>query len=96
MVNACVEHAIPAAPAQAPQNAEKGKRQPTNLSLPAELLDRARQLKVNLSRACERGLREAVQEVEARQWAEENADLVKAYTAMVEREGLPLAKYRTF
>jgi antitoxin CcdA len=41
-------------------------------------------------------LREEVQEVEARQWAEQNAELVKAYTVMVEREGLPLAKYRTF
>jgi antitoxin CcdA len=78
------------------QTTDKAKRQPTNVSLPADLLDRARKLDINLSRACERGLREEVQEVEARRWAEQNTDLVKAYTAMVEREGLPLAKYRTF
>ena len=86
----------PAVQAQKSQIAEKIKRQATNVSLPSDLLDRARKLDVNLSRACERGLREEVQEVEARQWAEQNAELVKAYTAMVEREGLPLDKFRTF
>jgi antitoxin CcdA len=49
-----------------------------------------------LSRASERGVREEIQEAEARHWAEDNADLVAAYTAMVDRDGLPLAKYRTF
>lgn len=79
-----------------PERGARVTRKPTNVSLPSDLLERARELNVNVSRASERGLREEVQEVEARQWAEQNAELVKAYTAMVEREGLPLAKYRTF
>ena len=37
-----------------------------------------------------------VLETEARRWADDNAELVATYTAMVERDGLPLAKYRTF
>jgi antitoxin CcdA len=53
-------------------------------------------LPINVSRVGERGLREEVQEIKARKWSEQNAELVSAYTAMVEREGLPLAKYRTF
>jgi post-segregation antitoxin (ccd killing protein) len=54
------------------------------------------ELGINLSRASERGVREEIQETEARRWADDNAELVAAYTAMVERDGLPLAKYRSF
>ncbi|WP_429269961.1 type II toxin-antitoxin system CcdA family antitoxin [Paraburkholderia sp. EB58] len=41
-------------------------------------------------------MREEIQEAEARRWADDNAELVAAYSAMVERDGLPLAKYRMF
>ncbi|SAL63996.1 Post-segregation antitoxin CcdA [Caballeronia cordobensis] len=57
---------------------------------------RTKELKVNASRASERTSREEVQERVASEWAEQNVELVKAYTAMVEREGLPLANFRTF
>ena len=39
------------------------------------------------------------QEVQRRyweQWNEENKEAVAAYNARIEREGLPLARYRTF
>ncbi|MGF6727501.1 antitoxin CcdA [Paraburkholderia sp. GAS41] len=71
-------------------------RKSTNVTLPPEVLERAKQLGINLSRASERGVREEIQEAEARRWAEENAELIAAYTAMVDRDGLPLAKYRMF
>ena len=41
-------------------------------------------------------MREEIQEAEARRWADDNAELVAAYSAMIERDGLTLAKYRTF
>lgn len=81
--------------AKAPAKAV-GRKKPTNVSLPTDLIDRARELGVNVSQASEQGVRQAIQEIEARQWAEQNAELVKSYNSMVEREGLPLAKYRTF
>jgi antitoxin CcdA len=71
-------------------------RKSTNVTLPPEVLDRAKELGINISRANERGVREEIQEAEARRWADDNAELVAAYSAMVERDGLPLAKYRTF
>lgn len=79
-----------------PEKTARVTRKPTNVSLPSDLLERAKELNVNVSRASERGLCEEGQEIEARQWAEQNAELVEAYTAMVERQGLPLTKYRTF
>ena len=35
-------------------------------------------------------------ELESRKWAEDNADIINAYNAMVEKYGLPLEKYRMF
>ncbi|WP_031359367.1 type II toxin-antitoxin system CcdA family antitoxin [Caballeronia sordidicola] len=71
-------------------------RKSTNVTLPLEVMDRAKEIGINLSRASERGVREEIQETEARRWADDNSELVAAYTSMVERDGLPLAKYRTF
>ncbi|MDB5836608.1 MAG: post-segregation antitoxin CcdA [Caballeronia sp.] len=71
-------------------------RKSTNVTLPLEVLTRAKELGINLSRASERGVREEIQETEARRWADDNAELVAAYTSMVERDGLPLSKHRTF
>ncbi|CAN7332196.1 type II toxin-antitoxin system CcdA family antitoxin [Paraburkholderia sp. DD10] len=47
------------------QPARKSTRKSTNVSLPADLLDRAKRLDVNISRASERRLREEVHEAES-------------------------------
>lgn len=74
----------------------KGTRKPTNVSLPTDLLERARELNVNVSRASERGLREEVQAAEARVWADKNADFITEMNARIERDGLPLEEHRMF
>ncbi|WP_227747301.1 type II toxin-antitoxin system CcdA family antitoxin [Paraburkholderia franconis] len=82
-----------AAKAHAPS---KVTRKATNVSLPTDLLERARELNVNVSRASERGLREEVQAAEARAWAEKNANFIAEMNARIERDGLPLEEYRMF
>jgi antitoxin CcdA len=71
-------------------------RRATNLHLEAALVDEARRLGVNLSRAAEAGLRGAVAEEAARRWQQENAEGIRQMNAWVEKHGLPLAKYRMF
>jgi antitoxin CcdA len=72
-------------------------RRAANLTLDRELLDEARALDINVSRAAEMGIARAVRaERAARQWAEENADVVRSNNEYVEKHGLPLAKYRMF
>ena len=71
-------------------------RRATNLHLEAGLVDEARRLGVNLSRAAEAGLRRAVAEEAGRRWQEENAEGILEMNAGVEKHGLPLAKYRMF
>jgi antitoxin CcdA len=78
------------------QPARKATRKPTNVSLPFDLLDRAKELDINISRASERGLREEVHAAEARVWAAENAGFIAEMNARIERDGLPLDEHRMF
>lgn len=71
-------------------------RQRTNVTLPETLLREARQLNINLSQACERGLSAAVSEMKAAQWRQDNQAAIDAWNAHVEEKGLPLAEYRQF
>lgn len=74
----------------------KPKRRATNLSLDARLLDEARALGVNLSRACEQGLAEQVAATRAARWRAEHAAALADSNAFVERNGLPLDRARLF
>ena len=85
--------------ADADSNSGKRKamgRKPANVSLDSRLVEEARSLGVNLSRACERGLVTVLAEERARRWREENAEAIASSNAYVEEKGLPLAKFRRF
>lgn len=71
-------------------------RKATNLSLDVDLVADARELGINLSRACEEGLRKEIAAERGRRWQEENAAGIAASNAYVEKYGLPLEKYRMF
>lgn len=71
-------------------------RRATNVSISKRLLDEARALDVNVSRAAEAGLAEAVAARRAELWAAENQVALESSNAYVERNGLPLAEYRGF
>ena len=71
-------------------------RKPTNLSLDSLLLKEAKALKVNLSRAAEEGVRNAVAVAKAAQWQAENAAALEISNNYVEKHGLPLDTFRQF
>lgn len=68
----------------------------TNISLRSDLIEEARRLNINISRACEQGLEEQVAKTRAARWLEENRDALESSNAYVEKHGLPLARYRQF
>ena len=74
----------------------KRPRKPTNLSLAADLVEEAKALDINLSRACEAGLEAALREERKRRWQEENQPAMEAWNDWVAEHGLPLARYRQF
>jgi len=69
---------------------------PTNLSLNALLVDEARELGVNISLAATSGLEQAVAKRRAERWMNENASALASYNQYVEKNGLPLEKWRLF
>ncbi|KQY12684.1 type II toxin-antitoxin system CcdA family antitoxin [Rhizobium sp. Root482] len=71
-------------------------RKPANLSLDSDLVSRARDLKINISRAAEDGIAAAVKAERERLWRLENAEAIRLENEYVEKHGLPLAKYRQF
>ncbi len=71
-------------------------RRATNVTLPETLLRDAREMGINLSQACERGLAAAVSEQRRQRWLEENREAMDAWNGHVAEHGLPLAAYRQF
>ena len=71
-------------------------RKSANLSLDSNLVSQARDLKINISRAAEDGIKSAVKAEQERLWRLENAEAIAASNKYVEEYGLPLAKFRQF
>ncbi|RYE48294.1 MAG: post-segregation antitoxin CcdA [Hyphomicrobiales bacterium] len=71
-------------------------RRAANLSIDGALMDEAKAMKINLSRAAEVGIARAVAAEKARRWSEENADVVRGTNEYIAKHGLPLQKYRAF
>lgn len=76
--------------------AHNQNRQRLNLTLPGPLVEEAKALGLNLSRACESGLEAAVAAERMRRWQEESQPFFDWYNAKVEQDGLVLAEFRQF
>lgn len=74
----------------------KPLRRPLNVSLDPALVKEARDLHLNVSRACEAGLDSAVRQARRAAWLQENAAAIAEMNAWVAENDLPLAKHRLF
>jgi antitoxin CcdA len=75
---------------------DKAAKRAVNLSLDSQVLDRARQLGLNLSATVDALLAEEVRRRYWERWNSENREAIDHYNARIAREGLPLARYRSF
>lgn len=73
---------------------ERPARRPANLSLDAWLLAEARELGINISRACDAGLAAEIARVRRDAWLADNAEALDSSNAYAEANGLPLADLR--
>jgi antitoxin CcdA len=71
-------------------------KRPTNLTLNSKVLDLARELGMNVSQTVDTLLAEEVRRRYWERWNAENREAVQAYNKRIEKEGLPLAKHRSF
>ena len=65
----------------------KAPKKSTNVSINSELLEKARDMKINLSSTLERALAEKVREAQRVLWKQENAKAIEAYNQFAERHG---------
>jgi antitoxin CcdA len=68
--------------------AKQMRKVPTNLSLRPELVERAKQLGLNISELVDAALARAIAEAEGRRWAEENREAIDEYNALVAKRGV--------
>lgn len=65
-----------------------GPKRAVNVSVDAEILKVAKEMKLNLSQAFEDTLRERTKEERIRRFQEENKEAIESYNALIERAGV--------
>jgi antitoxin CcdA len=78
------------------QSTPKPQRLSVNTSIDSQLINDAKALGINISRAAEAGIAKAITAEKTRRWQEENKEAIESSNEYVRRNGLPLAKYRLF
>jgi antitoxin CcdA len=74
----------------------RSRKKAANLSVDRELLERARGLKLNLSRVFEAGLSEAIRQRVQEEWLQRNRAALEAYNEHVEKDGVFSDGLRSF
>ncbi len=84
-------------PADTPTSSAKtSSKKATNISLAMDTYLDAKALGINISQACEKGLREEIQKRKEQQWNEQHATFIATYNRLVEEEGVALQEWRAF
>jgi len=60
----------------------------TNVSIRGDLLEAAKEMKINLSQEFERHLEAVVRKNRAERWLKDNREAIEAYNRHIERDGL--------
>lgn len=71
-------------------------RRSTSLTLDRAMLDEARELGVNISRAAEKGIAADLKVAREAKWRAENRDAIAKTNAYIEEHGIPFADLRKF
>lgn len=80
----------------ASSTASDTQKRPVNLSINARTLQMAKELGMNLSKTVDAFLQEEVKRRYWEKWREDNLQAFEAYNERIRKDGLPLAKYRTW
>ncbi len=78
------------------QQIDKAPKKATNLSLNSKVLEMAREMGMNVSQTVDTLLAEEVKRRYWAKWNEDNREALDAHNRLIEKFGLPLAKYRTW
>ncbi|WP_255006330.1 type II toxin-antitoxin system CcdA family antitoxin [Roseovarius sp. M141] len=76
--------------------ANQTPRKSTSMTLDGAILEEARALGINVSRAAESGVISAIRAERAKLWKQQNAGAIAEYNAYIDAGGVPLATHRKF
>lgn len=71
-------------------------KKPTNLTINSELLNLAKNMKINISATLEIALAEALKQKKRDQWITENSEAIDSYNEKISDHGLFSEEMRTF
>ena len=80
----------------APLYNTKALKKPTNVTVNKDLLEQAKEYKINISAILESALANALRAKKIDAWKEENKEAIKSYNATVEEYGLFSDEMRMF
>ena len=69
-------------------------KKPTNVTIRADLLEQAREMKINLSQEFETHLAEVIRKRRAEQWLRDNREAIEAYNRFVAENGVWNEEFR--
>lgn len=75
---------------------KNAKKKATNISINSDLLEKAKQYKINISANVEKTLEALIYEYEKANWEEENRVAIEDYNKRVKKEGLFSDHFRSF
>ena len=75
---------------------KNAKKKATNISINSDLLEKAKQYKINISANVEKTLEALIYEYEKANWEEQNRVAIDDYNKRVKKEGLFLDHFRSF
>lgn len=71
-------------------------KKPTNLSINSDLLQKAKNLKINLSATLENALTQVVKEKQEQEWIETNKEAIQEYNNLIDKNGVFSNELRSF
>jgi antitoxin CcdA len=74
----------------------KAAKRAVNVSINSDLLRRAREMSINVSRALEAELERILREERARRWKEDNREAIEAFNRWIEEHGVFSDRLRLF
>jgi antitoxin CcdA len=75
---------------------KNAKKKATNISINSDLLEKAKQYKINISANVEKTLEALIYEYEKANWEEQNRVAIDDYNKRVKKEGLFSDNFRSF
>ena len=75
---------------------KEAKKKNTNLSINSDLLQKAKEYKINLSSTLEKTLEEELRKKEQDSWEKENKEAIEFYNETIQKRGLFGDNFRRF